>query len=238
MVYEQATVILYGDVNGDGLINQADYDALFNETLFDQKIEGEVFRKAGDLNNDGVIDGFDLSKLELQLTGARPIDQVGRTLRVDVDAIDTNAVTTEGGSEAVDTAVKFTAVEKEVEIAVKEYKDWDVDFAISFNKDVNGSDVSVYGQYDAYGENWIGGNLPDSQIAAGSKTYLMRDLISSFTGRAVTVSYTDIVTEVSEMNTAIHVENPADGLTVTVELVLTDTVSCKTYIAAAYTYAY
>ncbi len=75
VIYEVATVILYGDVDGDGLINQTDYDAVFDETLFGIAIDGELFRIAGDLANDGVIDGFDLSKLELQLTGARPIDQ-------------------------------------------------------------------------------------------------------------------------------------------------------------------
>ncbi len=75
IVYEQATVILYGDVNGDGLVNNTDYDAMFNEALFGQSIEGNLFRIAGDLNNDGVIDGFDMAKLDLQLTGARPFDQ-------------------------------------------------------------------------------------------------------------------------------------------------------------------
>ena len=75
IVYEQATVILYGDVNGDGLINDTDYDALFNETLFNEPITGELFRIAGDLNNDGAIDGFDMSILELQLMGTRLIDQ-------------------------------------------------------------------------------------------------------------------------------------------------------------------
>ena len=238
VVYEQATVILYGDVNGDGLINQDDYDAEFNETLFDEKIVGDIFRKAGDLNNDGVIDGFDMSKLELQLTGARPIDQIGRTLRIDVDEVNVSSVTTADGSRAVDTAAKFTAVEKEIEIAAKDYKDWDVDFAVSFNKDVNGSDVFIYGQYDAYGEEWIGGNLSNGQIAAGAKTYLMRDLIASFTGNAVTVNYADIVTAISEMNTAIHVENPEDGLTVKVELILTEPDSGRTHIAAEYTYTY
>ena len=75
IVYEQATVILYGDVNGDGLVDSTDYDAMFNEALLGVAIEGELFRIAGDLNNDEVIDGFDLSKLELQLMGTREFDQ-------------------------------------------------------------------------------------------------------------------------------------------------------------------
>ena len=75
VVYEQATVILYGDVNGDGLVNNTDYDAMFSEALFGQAIEGELFRIAGDLNNDNVIDGFDMAKLELQITNAKALDQ-------------------------------------------------------------------------------------------------------------------------------------------------------------------
>ena len=77
IVYEQATVILYGDVNGDGLIDSVDYDAMFDETLMNIAIEGELFRIAGDVNNDSVIDGFDMSLTELQMTGAKPIDQLG-----------------------------------------------------------------------------------------------------------------------------------------------------------------
>ncbi len=75
VVYEQATVILYGDVNGDGLINATDYDAMFDEALFGQAIEGELFRTAGDVYRDGVIDGFDMAKVELHLTGAKALDQ-------------------------------------------------------------------------------------------------------------------------------------------------------------------
>ena len=75
VVYEQATVILYGDVNGDGLINSTDYDAMFDETLFGQAIEGRLFRIAGDVNGDSVIDGFDMAKVELQMTGAKALGQ-------------------------------------------------------------------------------------------------------------------------------------------------------------------
>ncbi|MBO4339780.1 MAG: hypothetical protein J5877_07715 [Clostridia bacterium] len=81
-------------------------------------------------------------------------------------------------------------------------------------------------------------NVTDEQITAGTKTYLIRDWIAPYTGGAVTVNYTDIVTAVREMNTAIRVNNPADGLTVTVELILTDADSGKTYKAAEYTYNY
>jgi len=75
IVYEQATVILYGDINGDGFVDGNDYDGLFNETLFNTPIEGKLFRAAGDLYKDGVIDGFDLSVIELHIAGSKSIDQ-------------------------------------------------------------------------------------------------------------------------------------------------------------------
>ena len=75
IVYEQATVILYGDVNGDGLINNTDYDALFYETIFNVAIEGDLFRIAGDIYHDGVIDGFDMAILDCQIAGTKLINQ-------------------------------------------------------------------------------------------------------------------------------------------------------------------
>ncbi|MBE6836051.1 MAG: hypothetical protein E7515_07375 [Ruminococcaceae bacterium] len=75
IVYEQATVILYGDINGDGFIDSVDYDAMFDEALFGVAIEGNLFRIAGDVYHDGTIDGFDMSMVELQMTGAKALDQ-------------------------------------------------------------------------------------------------------------------------------------------------------------------
>ena len=63
------------DSNGDGLIDSTDYDGLFNEAVMCIPIQGELFRIAADLTNDGIIDGFDLSKLELQIMGTRAFDQ-------------------------------------------------------------------------------------------------------------------------------------------------------------------
>jgi len=75
IVYDTATIILYGDVDGNGEVDYDDYDAMFDEALFGVAIDGELFRIAGDVNNDGVIDGFDMSKVELQISGERLLDQ-------------------------------------------------------------------------------------------------------------------------------------------------------------------
>jgi hypothetical protein len=240
IVYEQATVILYGDVNGDGRIDGDDYDLMLGEALMGTAIEGKVFRLAGDVNNDGVIDGFDMAQVELEWSGVKKLNQIGRSLKANVTELDITTVTTAGGETAVDKAVRFTAVETFTEIASKDYKDWDVDFAVSFNKNVNGSDVSLYGQYDAYGENWIGGELSDGEIAAGEKVYLINDWINGAvpSSNQITVNYSDIVTVVRDMNTAVRVANPESGLTATVELVVTDPVTGNAYTIATYSYTY
>lgn len=76
VVYESATVILYGDVNGDGAIDANDYRTMSTASLADASvIGGGVYSVAADLNGDGVVDFFDVSLLNLQLSGRCPIDQ-------------------------------------------------------------------------------------------------------------------------------------------------------------------
>lgn len=76
VVYESATVILYGDVNGDGKINLADYDLVATASMFDKTAIGAgVYQIAADANGDGVVDFFDAALLNLQLSGKKPLDQ-------------------------------------------------------------------------------------------------------------------------------------------------------------------
>lgn len=78
VVYEEATVILYGDVNGDGLVDIEDKILLERKgyMLDDSAInDNSVYMTAADLNHDGVIDGFDVSLLDLQLSGVKIFDQ-------------------------------------------------------------------------------------------------------------------------------------------------------------------
>lgn len=75
VVYESVTVILYGDVNGDGKIDSADYSQIIEAALIDASALGGVYGVAADLNGDGVIDAFDAALLDLQTSGAKPIDQ-------------------------------------------------------------------------------------------------------------------------------------------------------------------
>ena len=79
VVYESATVILYGDINGDGLIDQTDYNTMGIAAIADPTaIEGGVYSTAADLNGDGVVDFFDVSLLNLHISGKYPLNQTAR----------------------------------------------------------------------------------------------------------------------------------------------------------------
>ena len=65
-VYESVTVLLMGDVDGDGAITQADYSAVA-KAMFNPSAIGEgVYSLAADLNGDTVLDGFDLAQFDLE----------------------------------------------------------------------------------------------------------------------------------------------------------------------------
>ena len=76
-VTEVDTVVLYGDVDGDGIIGSDDYSKISGYILGDSDLlpDGSAFRRAADLNGDGVVDAFDLSLIDLQLSGAKALDQ-------------------------------------------------------------------------------------------------------------------------------------------------------------------
>lgn len=76
LIYESVTVILYGDVNGDGAIDNADYALMKQDSVSSSPaIDSGVYQTAADLNNDGVVDCFDAAILNLQLAGVKDLDQ-------------------------------------------------------------------------------------------------------------------------------------------------------------------
>ena len=64
-VYESVTVLLMGDVDGDGAITQADYSAVSKAMFNPSAIAEGVYSLAADLNGDTVLDGFDLAQFDL-----------------------------------------------------------------------------------------------------------------------------------------------------------------------------
>ncbi len=76
VVYESVTVILYGDVNGDGKIDDADYEMVISASIADAAaIASGVYTAAADVNGDGVIDCFDAAMLNLQIDRTVLLDQ-------------------------------------------------------------------------------------------------------------------------------------------------------------------
>lgn len=76
-VKEIYTVVLYGDVDGDGVIGETDYEILSGQVFGTDEpmASNSVYRRAADLNFDGVVDGFDLALLDLQISGSKALDQ-------------------------------------------------------------------------------------------------------------------------------------------------------------------
>ncbi len=79
------TVVLYGDVNGDGLINSADQEIITNVATCQSTINNEWFIMAADTNHDGAVDGFDVIETELQALDMHNIEQVNNTAYIKKD---------------------------------------------------------------------------------------------------------------------------------------------------------
>ncbi|MGN0561702.1 MAG: dockerin type I repeat-containing protein, partial [Candidatus Fimenecus sp.] len=69
------TVVLYGDVDGDGRINAADKDTVMLKAVGAAEIENAWFLEAADANRDGVVDAFDAALINLQAANSYPISQ-------------------------------------------------------------------------------------------------------------------------------------------------------------------
>ncbi len=77
VVYEVATVILYGDVNGDGIVDENDMSLLLDDAFdgAENIEENSVYYIAADLSKDGVLDVFDYFYLDGIASGNRSFDQ-------------------------------------------------------------------------------------------------------------------------------------------------------------------
>lgn len=69
-------IVIFGDVDGDGLITEADRDLTAKVSSYQAAYEkGSAFEYAADLNGDGIIDVFDLNLMKAVVSGIGMIDQ-------------------------------------------------------------------------------------------------------------------------------------------------------------------
>lgn len=75
---EEWTLVLLGDVNGDGVCDSADYTLLKTRVLSGESgLVNGAFDAAGDMNCDGFLDVIDISMLERCVSGANRNIEIG-----------------------------------------------------------------------------------------------------------------------------------------------------------------
>ena len=77
LVYDSVTALKFGDINGDGLINNADYDKLKNTVsgIATDIENNSIYFKAADLSKDNSLDAFDLFELDKLINNINNADQ-------------------------------------------------------------------------------------------------------------------------------------------------------------------
>ena len=138
----------------------------------------------------------------------------------------------------------FVANDTAATIDENEYKDWKVDFAVVFNKDVPAGAIGLLGEYGTYG--WVGFGIPDvndadsvNGVAAEDSVLVLETACDILGFSPNNWTYKDICEQVGEFNCGVFVnaamaDQIADGTTVTVELRLYNPVNPEMYVVANY----
>lgn len=75
-VFKTYYIVIFGDLNGDGLIDGMDKTLLSSAASYQSGfIQGSAFELAADLTQDGCVDAFDLNILKAALFGIGDVDQ-------------------------------------------------------------------------------------------------------------------------------------------------------------------
>jgi len=129
-------------------------------------------------------------------------------------------------SHTLDVAKKFVADKDEIDnIETSSFKDYNADFVVSFDKDVECGTAGFAGQYDNYSEDWIGFDVPafidgvkDGKLVAGTETRLLQNA-------GITKTYKEICLDVVDFTCgAADLTGDNAGTNLTVELRLYETV--------------
>ena len=170
-----------------------------------------------------------------EFAGLKSLNVPGNTINAK------NSTTGPLENKPIDKALELYATSDPATVPA-EVKNYICDFVISFNQDVEADKVSVYGQYDAFSEDWFGGKLSAADsVPATLKKDVGVKLIEDWLSAAISgveVNYNDVLTSVKDFKCALHVQDPADGLVATVKLVMTDPDTGNEYIISTLTQSY
>ncbi|MBQ8767583.1 MAG: leucine-rich repeat protein, partial [Clostridia bacterium] len=82
------TVVLYGDVNGDGIINDTDKEIITYVATCTGTIDNKWCLMAADTNHDGAVDSFDVIETQLQTLDMHNIEQINNSAYIKEDSED------------------------------------------------------------------------------------------------------------------------------------------------------
>ncbi|MPN23592.1 hypothetical protein SDC9_170984 [bioreactor metagenome] len=75
-IIKEYTVIIFGDVNGDGYVDLFDAGYVVSAANMEVELSGAIL-KAGDVNKDGVIDAYDVTSMISLANMETTISQTG-----------------------------------------------------------------------------------------------------------------------------------------------------------------
>ena len=138
--------------------------------------------------------------------------------------------TVSGDEVPLDLAVEFATPDTAADVEGQEYQNWAVDFVLSFNKPVDGSDVYLFGSYSNWQNGaWLGATLEEGGINGldeDQELKIMADwfIPAVFGGDGQPVTYNDVVTFVQDFQCGVHIANDTlkEDLVATLKLVMID----------------
>ena len=136
---------------------------------------------------------------------------------------------------ALDVGYLFATTELPETAATNSYKDWHVDYTVTFDKDVT-NEIALAGFYEIFSENWISipvedvleglaemNVIPDStKIPAGTPVRLLGEAAAALVNHPINFSYEDMCNGVINFYCGAYdtTDGAAAGITMTVSLSL------------------
>ncbi len=201
------------------------------------QLSGSMKKTAGNRYMDKTADGVAIAVYATQIDDEAELEEVVALIR-ELDEVPTVTAIKGYGTDneeevtvTLDTAYTFTPVPGAPEA---KYANWNADYVVSVNKDLEPGDICLAGQYDWWSEDWVAYYNPVA-VAAGEEVRLLKD------SRNIYVTYDECCNVVKEFNCGAA--SNVEGLVAHIELRLYERdargVETGEYVTAAtYTYAF